>query len=103
MANLLEQPAHRFEVSSVAPCLGFSKTLSEKSGADSTCARFEGVCRAFDRFRTSFFHRLLQSREARWGILHERLDQRTDDVLDASLAQVQAKARQIYVRRLWGV
>jgi hypothetical protein len=103
VADLLEQSGHRFEIPCVARRLGFSETLSEKSSADSTRARLECMCRALDRFRTSFFHRLLQSREARGSILHERLDQRPDDVLDSSLAKVPAEARQVYVRRFWAL
>jgi hypothetical protein len=99
VADLLQQPRDRFEVAGRASSLGLSQSLSEKSSSDSAGARFECVRRALNRFRVSFFHRLLQGREARGSILHERLEQSPDYLLDAGFAKVCAKARQVYVRR----
>jgi hypothetical protein len=99
VADLVEQLCHRFEVSCAPSRLGLCQTLSKNGGADSTSARPECVCRALNRYRVSFFHRLLQSREARGGIFHERLEQSPDYVLDAGFAKIRAKARQVYVRR----
>jgi hypothetical protein len=98
--DLLQQPRDRFEVACAAGGFGLSQSLSEKSSADSTSARFECVRRALNRFRVSVFHRLLESREARGSIFHERLEQSPDYVLDAGFAKVRAKARQVYVRRM---
>jgi hypothetical protein len=99
VTDLLEQPSHRFEVSGTARCLRLCQALSENSGADRSGARFECVCRALNRFRTSFFHGLLQSCKAPGSILNEGVEQSCDYVLDASLAKVCAEARQVYMRR----
>lgn len=88
MADLLEQRGHRFEVSCATRRLGLCQVVSENSGADSTGARFESVCRALDRFRISFFHRPFQSRESCGSILHERVEQSLDYVFDACLTKV---------------
>ena len=57
------------------------------------------MCRTLNRFRTSFFHRLLQSREAPGSILNEGMEQSSDYVFDAGLPKVRAEAREVNVGR----
>jgi hypothetical protein len=57
------------------------------------------VCRCLDRFGILILRRLLQSREAHWGIFHECVEQSSNHLLDAGLAQLGAKALDIHVRR----
>jgi hypothetical protein len=101
VTDLLEQHGDRFQIAGTSGRLGFRQTVGEKCRAYCAGARLERVRRGLDRFGISLLDRLLQSSEAPGTVLGERVEQRTDHVLDTGLGKVSAKALHVYARRSW--
>ena len=74
-----------------------SERVGEKGRAYSTGAGFVRVCSALDRLGICLLNGLLERCKSSWAILHERFEQRTDHLLDASFAEVSPEALQINV------
>lgn len=97
-AYLLKKLGDRFEITALAGCLDFAKAVGENCGAHSARARFERVCRTFDRLGISVLDCLLHGREPSGTILHERIKKNSEHLLYAAFAKVRAKALDVYVR-----